>query len=91
MAEPVKFTEDELKTVTKIREDYFNIQNEFGQIKLAKIRLETQINSVEIREEELHKQFVELQNSETKFLDSITDKYGQGTLNPETGEFIPNK
>ena len=91
MAEPVKFTEDELKTVTKIREDYFNIQNEFGQIKLAKIRLETQINSVEIREEELHKQFVELQNSETKFLDSITDKYGQGTLNPETGEFVPNK
>ena len=91
MAEPVKFTEDELKTVTKIREDYFNIQNEFGQIKLAKIRLETQINSVEIREEELHKQFVELQNSETEFLDSITEKYGQGTLNPETGEFVPNK
>ena len=90
MAEPVKFTEDELKTVTKIREDYFNIQNEFGQIKLAKIRLETQINSVEIREEELHKQFVELQNSETEFLDSITEKYGQGTLNPETGEFVPN-
>ena len=91
MAEPVKFTDDELKTVTKIREDYFNIQNEFGQIKLAKIRLETQINSVEIREEELHKQFVELQNSETEFLDSITEKYGQGTLNPETGEFVPNK
>ena len=91
MAEPVKFTEDELKTVTKIREDYFNIQNEFGQIKLAKIRLETQIDSVEKREEELHKQFTELQNSETKFLDSITEKYGQGTLNPETGEFVPNK
>ena len=91
MAEPVKFTEDELKTVTKIREDYFNIQNEFGQIKLAKIRLETQIDSVEKREEELHKQFTELQNSETEFLDSITEKYGQGTLNPETGEFIPNK
>ena len=28
---------------------------------------------------------------EKKFLDGITEKYGQGTLNPETGEFTPNK
>ena len=91
MAEPVKFTEDELKTVTKVRDNYFNIQNEFGQLKLAKIRLDNQINSIEKREEELHKEFTELQDEETKFLDSITEKYGQGTLNPETGEFVPNK
>ena len=28
---------------------------------------------------------------EKKFLDGITEKYGEGTLNPETGEFTPNK
>ena len=30
-----------------------------------------------------------IQSEEKKFLDGITDKYGQGTLNPETGVFTP--
>jgi hypothetical protein len=35
--------------------------------------------------------FNKIQNDEQKFLDEITKKYGQGTLNPETGVFTPNK
>ena len=34
---------------------------------------------------------LEEKTSETKFLDEITKKYGQGSLNPETGVFTPNK
>ena len=30
-----------------------------------------------------------LQNEEKKFLDSVNEKYGEGTLNPETGVFTP--
>ena len=33
----------------------------------------------------------DLETEEKKFLDGITKKYGQGTLNPETGVFTPNK
>jgi len=35
--------------------------------------------------------FGKIQEDEQKFLDGITKKYGQGTLNPETGVFTPNK
>ena len=35
--------------------------------------------------------FNKTQDGEQKFLDEITKKYGQGTLNPETGVFTPNK
>ena len=32
-----------------------------------------------------------VQDDEKKFLDGITEKYGQGSLNPETGVFTPIK
>ena len=32
-----------------------------------------------------------LKEEERTFLSAITKKYGQGTLNPETGVFTPNK
>ena len=91
MAEPVKFTEDELKQVKGIQDNYVSIQNEFGQLKIARIRLESQLSSMEDREQELNQNFSKLQEDERVFLDKITEKYGQGTLNPETGEFVPNK
>ena len=33
----------------------------------------------------------QLKEEERTFLSGITKKYGQGTLNPETGVFTPNK
>ena len=61
-----------------------NIQNAFGQLKLAQIRLDEQ-------EIDLEESLKNIQSDEKKFLDGITEKYGQGTLNPETGVFTPNK
>ena len=84
MPEEVKFTEEELKNVQEIQQTYANIQNQFGQLKLAQIRLEEQ-------EIEIEDALKNIQVEEKKFLDGITEKYGQGTLNPETGVFIPNK
>ena len=31
------------------------------------------------------------QEKEKKFLDGITDKYGQGTISLDSGEFLPDK
>ena len=84
MPEAVKFTEEELKQVQDIQQSYANVQNQFGQLKLAQIRLDEQ-------EVELEESLKSIQNDEKKFLDGITNKYGQGSLNPETGVFTPNK
>ena len=82
MPEEVKFTEEELKQVQNIQASYANVQNQFGQLKLAQIRLDND----EVTLEDSLKQ---IQLEEKKFLDGITEKYGQGTLNPETGVFTP--
>ena len=39
----------------------------------------------------LEKSLSDLQNEEKTFLEGITKKYGQGTLNPETGVFTPTE
>ncbi len=38
MPEEVKFTEEELKQVQTIQQGYTNIQNQFGQLKMAHLR-----------------------------------------------------
>ena len=83
MPEEVKFTEEELKQVQNFQNQYLSVQNQFGQLKLAQIRLDNQ-------EVDLENALKQVQANETKFLDEITKKYGQGTLNPETGVFKPN-
>ena len=84
MPEEVKFTEEELTQVQNIQKSYQNVQIQFGQLKLAQIRLDND----EIQLEDALKS---IQEEEKKFLDGITDKYGQGTLNPETGVFTPTE
>ena len=39
MAEDTKFTEDEMKTIQGIQDSYFEVQNDFGKLNLAKIKL----------------------------------------------------
>ena len=84
MPEEVKFTEDELTQVQNIQKSYANVQNQFGQLKLAQIRLDKD----EIQLEDALKS---IQEEENKFLEGITEKYGQGSLNPETGVFTPTE
>jgi hypothetical protein len=66
-----------------------SVQNQFGQLKMAQLRLDQQQDSLLEENEKLEKTLKDVQDKERKFLDGITEKYGQGTLNPETGVFTP--
>jgi len=84
MPEEVKFTKDELTQVQNIQKSYQTVQNQFGQLKLAQLRLDND-------EVALEDGLKSIQDEEKKFLDGITKKYGQGSLNPETGVFTPSE
>ena len=86
-----KFSDDEIKKIQEIQKSYSEITTQLGQVGIAKIRLREQEVSLAKEEDKLNTSFVKIQNDEQKFLDEITKKYGQGTLNPETGVFTPNK
>ena len=82
-----KFTEEEMNQVKQLREEYFKVQDEFGLLAVIKIRLNEQLDELEKQEHSLHEKFKKNQKTEDEFLKEITKKYGEGTLNPETGVF----
>ena len=91
MPKEVKFTEEELKKVKEFQKEYFDIQTTFGQVHIARMRLEEQLINFDKLMDESRGKFTKIQEEERKFLDEITKKYGDGNLNPETGVFTSNK
>ena len=91
MAEEKKFTKEEMNTISEIQEKYLEIQQKLGQVSLSKLKLEQQVEAIDVLEKELLENFKKTQKEEKDFVDSVTKKYGDGTLNPESGIFTPNK
>ena len=91
MAEDTKFTKEEMDMISKIQETYLDIQQKLGQVSLSKLKLEQQAEAIDKMEKELLENFKKTQNEEKDFVDNVTKKYGDGTLNPENGIFTPNK
>jgi predicted nuclease with TOPRIM domain len=89
--EATKFTKDEMNELKKIQTSYMEVQNNLGQLAVAKLRLERQIEVLSNSEIQLKTKFNEVQEKEQKFVDGVTEKYGDGTLDPESGTFISNK
>jgi hypothetical protein len=55
------------------------------------MNLERQFNSLEQSEEALEKAWDDNRQKESELVQSLTEKYGPGSLNPETGEYTPVK
>lgn len=91
MPEEVKFSKEELETLEEIQKKYASIQLQLGQLGFTKIRLENEIKIVNDNEGKLKSQFNKVQSEEKVFMDSLTEKYGEGTLDPKTGIFSVNK
>ena len=87
MEESTKFTEEEMKTVKEIQKNYVDIQHKLGQLSVAEIRLNQQLDALNISRSELNDSFRETQKEEKDFIKVVTEKYGDGILNPETGEY----
>ena len=85
----VKFTEKELQSLQELSTKSNGITNRFGQLAIAKINLEKQSETVEEEEFKLHEELEALRSEEQKQLETITEKYGPGTLDPQTGVFTP--
>ena len=83
MADAIKFTEEELKSLQELQGTYNQITLAMGQLSLSRIGLDA-------REEALKATLADTQTKENELAKSLTDKYGKGSLNIETGEFTPD-
>ena len=81
---PTIIPSQDIDKIKKLQEDLTSIGTQFGQIKIAKMKLEDQ-------EIVLKKQLDLLTKEESNIAKAFTDKYGRGSLDVETGEFTPTK
>ena len=85
----VKFTDEELQSLQGLRNTYASISTQFGQLKVSRMNLERQLDSLIQSEETLENAWEDNRKKETELVQSLTEKYGPGSLNPQTGEYTP--
>jgi len=85
----VKFTEEEVKTLKELQDSYLDVQNKFGQLAITKLNFQRQAEEIQKVENETKDKFSELQQEEQSIVSNLTEKYGQGSLDPSTGVFTP--
>ena len=81
---PVSFSQEELSEIRDLRTELNQITFQLGQIKINKIRIE----NTEIL---IKKDLTNLEEKESKLAKKLSDKYGKGSIDIETGTFIPAK
>ena len=89
MADEIKFTDEELKSLQELSQSYQNIQASFGQIRVQKILAEQQADALEEAEVKMEADYKEMQDTERELVQQLNEKYGPGQLDPQTGVFTP--
>ena len=81
---PQPFPKQELEEITKLRNNLSELTFQLGQLYIQKIKVEEQ-------EKFLKTKLTELETEEANLAKSLSDKYGKGTLDIETGTFTPSE
>jgi len=89
MPENKKFTEDELAKIVQLREANAQKITEFGQVELEILLASQRIEALNDAKNDLQKDYVALQDKESDLIKELNDKYGAGTVDIASGEFIP--
>ena len=89
MADEIKFTDEELKSLQELSQNYQNIQASFGQLKVQKILNQQQADALEEAEVKMDADYKDIQDNERKLVEELNEKYGPGQLDPQTGVFTP--
>ena len=80
---PTSFSEEELKEIKDLRLSLDTVTFQLGRISVEKIKLEETKNN-------LKSQLKNLEKKEASIAKKFSSKYGKGSIDIETGTFIPS-
>jgi hypothetical protein len=89
MAESIKFTEQEMKSIQDFQTRYARLSAEAGQLTIREFQVDHQSSEISVRRNELRSELNKIREEEKQLADKLSTKYGQGQLNPQTGIFTP--
>ena len=80
MSEQIKLSQEEVQTLSQLQSDQQTLINSFGEV-------EMRIQLAEIKKDSLVEALTSLQNKEEEIGKTLQDKYGNGTIDLESGIF----
>jgi hypothetical protein len=84
-----KFTDAEMQQIAQLQGKYQQKIFELGQLELAKIDLDQQLNDLGNARKKLLEDWTTIQKEENDILQQLSQKYGDGVLNIKDGTFKP--
>jgi uncharacterized protein YecA (UPF0149 family) len=88
MAETIKFTQEEINEINQLRFEVGSVFTELGRLHIEKKR---KLQEIEEIENTLLQQYGELVTKEETLFNGLTEKYGDGDYDPNTGIFTPKE
>ena len=94
MAEEKKKTEvvvpkEEIQEIKSLQEKYQGIALQLGQASLHRSQLNKELDTIESNEQKLLVTYDEARELEQEIIKKMTEKYGIGNLDVESGKFTP--
>lgn len=86
-----EITKEDLEQISQLRSKLATVVSESGQLSLQIQLLQSDIVELNEKLSEQAKTFKGLLEEEQELLKRLSEKYGAGQINFETGEFTPEK
>jgi len=85
----IKVTDDEIKQIREVRNNYQQIMLQLGQVELQINDLQAAVREVEGAKQQLLGKYDEIKKDEREKMQELNKTYGPGNLNIETGILTP--
>ena len=80
----IKLEKNELSQLNSIKNARSSVINEFGKISIIELQLSQRKNNAEIN-------FAKIEEAQVDLAKNLEEKYGKGTIDIDSGVFIPLK
>ena len=84
-----QLTAEELKSIKDLQTQYNQAIFELGAAEAQLIAIDEQIEKIKKGKKGLASDLVTIEQKESELVKSLQEKYGQSSINPETGEITP--
>ena len=77
-------TQEEIDKITKLKQQFEDLTGVAGNV-------EIQIMNLQLQKDQIKTNLQQLQQQEAVLAKELEEKYGNGTISLESGEFVPKK
>ena len=86
-----QFTQEELNQIKELQDNYNVLGIQLVQLKLSRQNAENYLKTLNEQESSIEAQIIETNTREKELAKTLDAKYGAGSLDLDSGIFIPNK